>query len=252
MPAFTVYWQPGCSSCLRAKEFLTAHGIEFASVNVRTDPEAMTALARHGLKTVPVVMRGEAYVHGQDLDELARFVGVDPARPKLPEEVLAARIGIVLAAAARLVRQIPETRLRAPLPGRDRSALDLAFHVGMIPTAFLEAVRGGSIAFEHFERRAPADADAGTVAAFLCAVADEVARWWSNGAHPATVGTYYGVQPFDGALERTAWHAAQHTRQLEAIVRAAGRVPEEPLTPADLAGLPLPAEVYDDEVKLAE
>ena len=27
MANFTVYWQPGCSSCLRAKEFLTANGI---------------------------------------------------------------------------------------------------------------------------------------------------------------------------------------------------------------------------------
>ena len=34
---FTVYWQPGCSSCLRAKEFLGTHGIEYISVNVREE-----------------------------------------------------------------------------------------------------------------------------------------------------------------------------------------------------------------------
>ena len=32
---YRVYWQPGCSSCLAAKEFLRAHRIPFASINVR-------------------------------------------------------------------------------------------------------------------------------------------------------------------------------------------------------------------------
>ena len=27
---YRVFWQPGCTSCLRTKEFLTSHGIEFA------------------------------------------------------------------------------------------------------------------------------------------------------------------------------------------------------------------------------
>jgi arsenate reductase-like glutaredoxin family protein len=29
-----VYWAPGCTSCLRTKEFLTKQGIDFDSVNV--------------------------------------------------------------------------------------------------------------------------------------------------------------------------------------------------------------------------
>jgi hypothetical protein len=28
------YWQPGCTSCLRMKEFLTLHGVPFVSVIV--------------------------------------------------------------------------------------------------------------------------------------------------------------------------------------------------------------------------
>ena len=32
-----VYWQPGCSSCLKTKEFLLEHGIPFESVNVLDD-----------------------------------------------------------------------------------------------------------------------------------------------------------------------------------------------------------------------
>jgi len=32
-----VYWQPGCSSCLKTKEFLLANGVEFESINVLED-----------------------------------------------------------------------------------------------------------------------------------------------------------------------------------------------------------------------
>ena len=43
---FKVYWQPGCSSCLRAKEFLATRGIAYESINVRARPEAMEELAQ--------------------------------------------------------------------------------------------------------------------------------------------------------------------------------------------------------------
>ena len=39
------YWQPGCTSCLRMKEFLTKHGVPFVSVNVLEDRTAMAELA---------------------------------------------------------------------------------------------------------------------------------------------------------------------------------------------------------------
>ena len=38
-----VYWQPGCSSCLKTKEFLIENGIEFQSVNVLEDQTALTS-----------------------------------------------------------------------------------------------------------------------------------------------------------------------------------------------------------------
>ena len=39
------YWQPGCTSCLRMKEFLTKHGVTFVSVNVLEDKDAFADLA---------------------------------------------------------------------------------------------------------------------------------------------------------------------------------------------------------------
>lgn len=41
-------------------------------------------------------------------------------------------------------------------------------------------------------------------------------------------------------LERSAWHSAQHARQLMAVLERFGIEPNGSLTAADLAGLPLP------------
>ena len=65
-----VYWQPGCSSCLRTKEFLTKHGVPFVSINVLTDREAFDDLARLGVRRVPIVRRGGDWVDGQILKDL--------------------------------------------------------------------------------------------------------------------------------------------------------------------------------------
>jgi len=57
--------------------------------------------------------------------------------------------------------------------------------------------------------------------------------------------TYYGARPMHDVLERTAWHAAQHTRQLILMLQTYGVEPDGPLTANELAGLPLPDEVWD-------
>ena len=51
------YWQPGCTSCLRMKEFLTKHGVPFVSVNVLEDKDAFAELAMLGIRSVPIVRR---------------------------------------------------------------------------------------------------------------------------------------------------------------------------------------------------
>jgi hypothetical protein len=62
----------------------------------------------------------------------------------------------------------------------------------------------------------------------------------------ALVETYYGARSMHEVLERTAWHSAQHTRQLMMLLDMLRIAPNGPLAPADLAGLPLPERVWDD------
>jgi glutaredoxin len=250
----TVYWQPGCTSCLRVREFLRERGIGFESVNVREDPLAMARLAELGVRTVPVVARGSSFVLAQDLDEVARFVGVTIERDRLPVEVLAARIPRLLDCAAAITRRFPDAALGTPLPGRKRTNLDLAYHVPQIVVALLDAVAGGCLTYEHFNRKPPVWlATAEGAATSTERVARAFGQWWlaNAGALPLTVDTYYGVQAFDAALERTAWHVAQHVRQLERVLQTLDLATRTTLLPAELLdGLPLPQDVWDAEVPL--
>ena len=70
------YWQPGCTSCLRMKEFLLKHGVAFVSVNVLEDKDAFAELAALGIRSVPIVRRGQDWANGQVLRDVARVAGV--------------------------------------------------------------------------------------------------------------------------------------------------------------------------------
>src|SRR5438477_308254 len=75
MNGLRVYWRPGCSSCVKVKEFLTNLGVEYESVNVSARPEAMEELRALGVRTVPVVARGSEYVFAQELADVSAFIG---------------------------------------------------------------------------------------------------------------------------------------------------------------------------------
>lgn len=254
MASLTVYWQPGCTSCLKVREFLRDHGVTFESVNVREDPSAAARLAALGVRSVPVIARGTEFVHGQDLATVARFVGIDLDVERLPVPVLVSRLMALLDSAAALAGQLPPDALHETLPGRERTHLDLAWHVPQVVAGFLDAALGGRLGFEYFERRSPGHVTAAADAVrVIRSVSQALAVWWgaNQSCLPAELDTYYGRQPLHAVLERTTWHVAQHARQLERLLERRGLQPRPRLEPALLAGLPLPADVWDAETPLA-
>jgi len=46
-------------------------------------------------------------------------------------------------------------------------------------------------------------------------------------------------------MERTAWHSAQHARQIMAVLESFGIPPHGPLTIEDYAGLPMPEGLWE-------
>lgn len=239
-----LYWQPGCSSCQRVKEYLTGTGRAFESVNVREAPWALADLQRLGARSVPVVAHGDRFVYAQALEDVAQFLGLLALPAPLAPAITLLRVRRFLQVAQLEAAALPTALLELHWPGReDRALADLAWHVPMIAEATLCALQGGVLDYAWFERRpAPSQRRSAAIAAQVAATTLhwEVAVAAGADALPAVLATYYGAQPLAAVLERTAWHMAQHLRQLQSWLLAQGHAPAAPLQVADIADLPLP------------
>lgn len=246
-----VFWQPGCTSCLRTKEFLTKRGVHFVSRNVLEDATAMDALAAVGLRQVPIVMRGRDFVDGQVLSDVARVAGIPfVEKPMLPVAELASRLDAILAATGRFVQQVPTADLATLLPNRPRSYGDLTFHIANIPDAFLEHDVGIPLEFDAYNRVPPKGWGHVHLTAYLAAVRQRMTTWFEtrgpavDWAQAATV--YYGRQTLHQFLERTTWHAGQHTRQLQWVLETKlDLTPDGRIDDAMWADLPMPESIWD-------
>jgi glutaredoxin/uncharacterized damage-inducible protein DinB len=246
-----VYWRPGCSSCVKVKEYLSQQGVAFESIDVAARPEAMNDLLAFGVKTVPVVARGGEFVFAQALEDVSRFVGLEFAHRRLPPQTLVERWLHVLRAAQRHALQIPADRLQErAVQSRDRSIRDLAYHVYQIPDAFLQAVENGQQDLTTTYNAPPPPAVVSTkdVQNYGKQITDKLERWWAGLPDKScrqTVKTYYGERSLHELLERCTWHSAQHARQIVAVLERLGVAPPGPLTAADYAGLPMPKGLWE-------
>ena len=248
-----VFWQPGCSSCLRTKEFLSNNGVDYESINVHGNSAGMEELRKLGARSVPIVARGDKFVFAQTLTDVVRFLNLDIRLPqRLTPEELVGKIGVVLPAAARYVRQIPAEWLDKPFRNRNRPIRALGHHVFRIVEAFLEAQRDGrELTYELImQEAAPTLRSGEELACYGALVLARVDQWWAgctDRSGERMMDTYFGRHPMQVVLERTAWHPAQHTRQLLLILDTLDIEPDGRLTAADLAGLPLPDKAWDNE-----
>lgn len=198
-----------------------------------------------------MVTRGDSFVFGQSLKDVAAFLGIaGEARRELTVSEIAGRMNTILAAAERYVRQMPDDLLTHKVPNRDRTYRVLTHHIFRIPESFVEMADDGTLTAEALVARPPDDMQSfGAIADYGAVVRRRVADWWS--AAPSRpddkpVSTYFGIHPLRDVMERTAWHSGQHVRQLMAILEMNGIPPERPLGPADFDGLPLPEKVWDE------
>ncbi len=207
-----------------------------------------------GVRNVPVVSKGENYVFGQDLEDVAEFVGLQGTGHKpLPPDVLVARWTRILRVAQDVIRQIPDDRMsERVIPNRERPIGLLTHHVFRIGEAFLETVIDGvDYAVQH-ANVPPAEGTflTGTeMAAYGDGVIARLEAWWAGLADKSgsqKLSTYYGPQPLHQVLERSTWHSAQHVRQLTHLLEDRfGITPQRRLAPEDIAGLPLPERLFE-------
>ena len=205
------------------------------------------------MRNVPVVAKGTSYVFGQNLEDVAEFVGLQgTGHTPLPPNELVAKWTNVLRAAQRLIRQLPDDKmLERVIPNRDRPIRLLAHHVFRIGEAFLETVLDNKEYAAQHANVPPAEGSYMTgpqIAQYGEDVITRLEKWWSqledkSGAQ--TLKTYYGPQPLHTLLERSTWHSAQHARQLAAVLERFSITPDRPLTPQELSGLPLPERLWE-------
>lgn len=213
----------------------------------------MAALQNLGARSVPVVAVGDDFVFAQSLTDVAELLGLDyDSTPELSPGELVRKLNVVLAAAERLVRQIPAEALNSDVMDRNRSYRQLSFHIFEIVEAFLERTinQDVTLELEHLNADAPDEIQTATdITAYGVDVRRRLNAWWEIEVDrdcARIVPTYWGDQALHQVLERTAWHPAQHVRQLAMLLPEFGIDPDRPLTPSDLAGLPVPENVWDD------
>ena len=208
-------------------------------------------LQKYGMRKVPVLAKGDEFVFGQMLDPFAKFIGVDPATlNRLSPEQLYRKYEIVFAAGQRLARQFPTERLdERVIPNRERPIRTLCYHIFRIGESFLETWDGAEYSVKIADNDPPDSMQTGDdIARYGAEVWKRFEAWWAgleDRKLARVLKTYYGDTEAHRVFERVTWHSAQHCRQLAAVLERMGIEPDRPLTPQDLAGLPLPERLWE-------
>jgi len=249
-----VYWQPGCSSCLKTKEFLIENGVEFESVNVLEDENGFAELQELGVRLVPIVAKGKDWANGAVFRDVARVAGFEwGGHNLLPPPEMLDRLNGILALARRFGAQVPEELIDTMLPDRPRSYRELIYHIFQIPEVFLNRVeKDAPYTYEALISKLPPEiATKDDLLDYADGVIERLNVWWeavgkdTDFSQPGKV--YYGDVTLHEVLERTCWHSGQHTRQLELVLEKLDFEPDGPLDESAFAGLPMPKNVWDNE-----
>ena len=66
----TVYTKPSCVQCDMTKRYMDKNGIEYTTVDITKDPEALEMILGMGFQSAPVVISGELSFAGFQPDKI--------------------------------------------------------------------------------------------------------------------------------------------------------------------------------------
>src|SRR5215210_3101628 len=208
-------------------------------------------LEKYGIRKVPVLAKGKEYAFGQMLDPFAKFIGIDPKTlERLSPRALYDKQQTIFEAAQRATRQFPQERfLEQVIPNRERPVRTLCYHIFRIGEAFLETWDGAEYSVKIADNEPPESMQTGEdIARYGESVWKRYENWWTtlqDRSLSRELKTYYGDTVAHQVYERVTWHSAQHCRQLVAVLERMAIQADRPLTPQDLAGLPLPERLWE-------
>lgn len=250
-----LYWKPGCTSCLRMKEFVDKSGVSYDAINLDTEPQRAAGVTNPELYDgdvllVPVACVADRCVSGLDLAAVAALIGVPyEAKPPLPAADLYARYHVLLDASCRFAAQMTPEVLAHELPGRKRPVLFIANQIASVGRAFLTAYYEGVHTKDPYYRK-PESVESGDDIIARARETQQLFRdWWNDdGRYDAldqVIETYWGHRTLHEVFEREVWHTAQHTRQVMCVLDEFGIQIDGRLTDSDYAGLPMPERIHD-------
>ena len=255
-----IYWKPGCSNCVRLKEYVSKRGFDFTPVNVVEDPDAVSVLESLGIRGLPVITRGVRHAYGLDLSVVDDILGSSSERASLGVAEMIARAVAIVDAALRFGRQLPRPRYHDALPGRpQRSYFMLVNHVvGHLRRLVLVAENPGTD-YSDVAVYAAAGYQVGTEDLVEPGLSvDDIAQraddlkgralaWLDTDDDPdRSVEVFYGTVPLRQVIESNTYSIAQHTRQLQAVITFLGLRPDGPIGPQQYDGLNLPEALWDE------
>lgn len=228
---------------------LSKRDIAYESLDIENDPGALEQLQALGISTVPAVVVGKRHVLGWNPSKVAELVGFPLQERVAPPAEQVASLEMLLDAALRVIRQVPDDQLMLKSPDRDRPLRQLAHHVFRVIEATVDAdvlgefpanqwLKGGDV---------PEHKSAARIARYGEAVRAKVLSWFATvdeAAFARTIDADVGPRTLAQVVERTRFHAAQHIRQLYVFLDWIGVEPDRPLTAADLKGIELPDAVW--------
>jgi hypothetical protein len=206
-----------------------------------------------GAQSVPVLAKGGQFIFCQNMEDVAEFVGLQGSgHSPLSPAVLFDKWITVLRASQRYVRQISDSRLmERAIDNRDRSIRLLSHHIFRIGEAFLETAID-DVEYRTNNANVPPAENSCTraieIANYGGGVIERIEKWWrqlEDKSCRQKMKTFYGTPPMHQLFERSTWHSAQHARQMIAVLERLGIEPDGRLTDDDLAGLPLPEQIWE-------
>lgn len=244
-----LYWATGCTSCLRAKEFLERNNVDFQSHNIMEDSSILDDMEAQGMPPqVPIIQRGNEWAHAQQIENVAELGGVEHEADLVPVDELYRRLNRILTTLQDYTELFTTDHLTVDIPNRPRSIGELTFHAFSIPEMFLEhednPPLNSPIVEPEWANRSPE-----ALRTYGEHIQTRLRDWFFGPGQDRNwderADVYYGNPLIHEFFERTTWHSGQHTRQLEWMITEEFDIDIEPLDPSIWEDLPMPKKIWD-------
>ena len=210
----------------------------------------MQELLDRGIKAVPVTICGDDVVIGFNPRELARVFGLNPEVGQVDLPTMVDKYEMVLVAACRATRQIPQERAEWESPERKRTIRQFTFHIMDRPERALNAYRVRRYTNEDRGREVddvigPAGFE--EIARYGEQVLSQVKAALTSGDDldlGRVLATYMGDKTAGELFDLALGHSVHHLKQLYEYMSLIGVQPVEPLGQDDFEGIAVPTELF--------